>query len=225
MTLIAGKPSLETFSYLEARRSVSVKNLAAPGPDKAALDKILKTAARVPDHGRTVPFYFVTFEGAARVRAGEKIAEIFKRDNPDASADKIEAEANRFARAPLVVGVIYRARRGKHPLWEQMLSAGAVCQNLLLAANASGFGANWLTEWYAYNNEFKDYLGLDGRDIVAGFIHIGSVTEIPEERERPDMSAITTSWTPGIALNKGDADGGGKFDFPRLGFDPEILQG
>lgn len=221
MSCYAGKKSEEMLDYLLSRRSLVTKKgqLVEPGPNKNELDKILTAAARVPDHGKLSPFYFLVFEGDARAKAGNIIADIYSRNNPDQRDDKIEGERGRFMRAPCVIGVVYRARQGKHPLWEQIMSAGAACQNLILAANASGFGAQWLTEWYAYDNEVRGAFGLDGRDVMAGFIYIGTPAAEAEERERPDLSAIVNHWEEGAALNKGDIYNMDKYDIPPLGFE------
>jgi nitroreductase len=120
-------------------------------------------------------------------------------------------------RAPVVIAVISRLREGKHPLWEQILSAGAACQNLCLAANALGFGTHWITEWCAYNEKFRAALGLDERDNIAGFIYIGTPEERPEERDRPDMKEIVTYWQPGKELNKGKNYGHPGMGLPRAG--------
>jgi nitroreductase len=217
--IIAAKPQAEVLDYLLHRRSVSVKHLGAPGPDPEQVNIILKAAARVPDHGRMNPWYFVVFSGEARIQAGEILKKAWLAEEMDAAPAKLELEAERFLRAPVVVAVISRVREGKHPLWEQVLSAGAACQNLCLAANAMGFGTNWVTEWYAYSNIFRNELRLDERDHIAGFIYIGTPAEQPEERERPEMAQITTIWTPGVALNKGDGYGHPGKGFPRTGFD------
>ena len=219
MELYSGKASPAVLDYLLKRRSAPVDRLSSPGPVAAQLRLILQAAARVPDHGRAVPWHFVIFAGAAREEAGQFIAESYKAVNPDATQENIEREATRFMHAPIVIGVIARARKGKHPLWEQILSAGAACMNLSLAANASGFGAAWLTQWYAYNDQFKKAIGLDARDHIAGFIHIGTLQGAVEERDRPDLDAITTFWSPGETLNKGDVYDNEKFDYPRAGFD------
>jgi nitroreductase len=218
MSVITAKKSQEVLGYLLGRRSASVKAMSGPGPSSVELEIILQAGARVPDHGRAVPFYLIVFEGGAREKVGEKIAAIYAQNNPDADEDTLSKERARFTRAPVVIGVISRKRRGKHPLWEQILTAGAVCQNLLLAASSSGYGAQWLTEWYAYDAEFKTFLGLDDRDHIAGFIHIGTPTEMPAERERPDMAKIVTHWHPECTLNKGDDYDQDKFEFPKAGF-------
>lgn len=207
----------ETLQLLHARRSVMAKNMAAPGPNKEQRDSILTAAARVPDHGKTVPFYFVVFEGGARKTIGQSLATIYQKKNPNAEQEKIEIEETRFLRAPTVIAVIHRLRKGKHPQWEQIMSTGAACQNLILAANAHGFATQWLTEWYAYDEEAREALGLDSRDTIAGFIHIGTSKEAPEDRDRPDLSKIVTNWEEGVSLNKGDTYDRDKFDYPKLG--------
>ena len=153
------------------------------------------------------------------MQVGEIIADVFAQKNPNASEGKVEIERARFLRAPLVVAIVYRARKAKNPLWEQMLTCGAAAQNFLLAANACGYGAQWLSEWYAYDEDVRSSLGLDARDVVAGFMHVGSVKDAPEERDRPDLSAIVTRWSPDVTINKGDQYDRDKFGFPPLGFD------
>ena len=209
----------ESLETLLTRRSVKASDLYASGPDAAQLETLLTAAARVPDHGRMVPFRFVVFEGAAREAMGVAVRDAFVRDHPKAGADKIALEAGRFTRAPLVIAVISRIRKGKHPQWEQVLSAGAVCQTMLLAAKSMGFGAQWLTEWYAYDQDVRAALGCDKRENIAGFIHIGTAPDIsPEERERPDLSEIVTRF--GEDARRGDARyDREKFGIPRAGFE------
>lgn len=202
--VIAAKECDRTLGYLLGRRSVPIKLIGEPGPSEDQIDTILQAAMRVPDHGRLFPWHFMVFEGDARKDIGDIIASIYEQENPGTPEAKIDLERQRFTRAPLVIGVTSRIREGKHPAWEQILSAGAACQNLCLAANASGFGANWITEWYSYSEPFKNAIGLDERDQVAGFIHIGTPSEPPAERDRPDAPKIVTKWTKGITLNKGD---------------------
>jgi nitroreductase len=218
MTLYAGKQSPELLDYLLKRRSVKADQLSAPGPNPEQLQKILSAATRVPDHGKMNPWYFIVFEGSAREQAGEIIAGAFQKSNPEARPDKLEAERQRFTRAPLVVAVISRMRKGKKPFWEQILSSGAVCMNLSLAAHASGFGVNWVTEWYAFDEHVKTALGLDSRDHVAGFLYIGTVTTPPEERDRPDLGLIVNHFEAGKPLKKGDQYDQEKFGLPEAGF-------
>ena len=219
MEIIAGKPSSEMLGYLLKRRSVMAAELKAPGPDADQLHHILAAASRGPDHGKVVPFYFLVFQGGALMQAGEILADAYATENPDCDSEKLEKERGRFARAPLVVAIVMRARKSKNPLWEQMLTCGAVAQNFLLAANALGFGAQWLTEWYAYNDEVREKLGLDDRDVIAGFMYVGSFDQAPEERERPDLNLIVNHWSQYAEIKKGDDYNRDKFDYPALGFD------
>lgn len=218
MTLFTAKKSPELLEYLLKRRSASVKAMGGPGPAAGDIRTILQASARVPDHGKTVPFYFMVFEDGAREEIGKIIGDIFARANPGADVETVRKERARFLRAPLVIGVISRARPGKNPLWEQIMTAGAVCQNMLLAASSLGWGAQWLSEWYAYDDEFKAAIGLDARDHIAGFIHIGTPTEMPLERERPDLDSIVTFWQPGVSPKKGDEHDQEKFGMPKAGF-------
>jgi len=185
------RPSPSTLDLLLTRRSGSAKAMTGPGPGKKQLADILKAGARAPDHGKLFPWRFIVFEGKARERAGDIIAQAAKADG---ERDKqVEEERARFLRAPLVIGVISSARElHKIPVWEQELSAGAVCQNILIAATALGFVANWLTEWYAFHPAVKHGLGLKAGERVAGFIYIGTSSIELEERPRPEMDAIVT---------------------------------
>ncbi len=183
------------INFLKSRRSSKIAHLSLPAPTPEHIQDILTIASRVPDHGKYHPWYFMVFEGYARRDVGEHLRTAFAAENPDAAPAKLELEAERFLRAPLVIAVVSRIREGKHPQWEQILSAGAACYNLCLAANALGFGTNWLTEWYAYSPTFKTLMGLDARDNFAGFIYIGTASEKNEERDRPDLSEIVTYWS------------------------------
>lgn len=180
-----------TLDLLLSRRSASAKAMTGPGPTLDQLADLLKCAARVPDHGKLFPWRFLLFEGEARARAGDILAEATQADGMHER--QVEEERGRFLRAPLVIGVISTAREMiKIPVWEQELSAGAVCQNILIAAAAMGFGANWLTEWYAFHPVVKERLGLKAGERVAGFIYIGHPAAPLEERPRPDMDAIVS---------------------------------
>lgn len=188
-------PSEEMLKMLRTRRSTPADYLTGPGPGAAQLDDILTIAARVPDHRRVVPFRFIVFEGEARVRFGAALKAAFIKNEPEADSAKAAFEENRFLRAPVVIAVISKTDPDhRTPEWEQILSAGAVCQNMLLAASAHGFAAQWLTEWYAFDNNALAALGLQEREKVAGFIYIGTAKENPKERGRPDMSAIISHW-------------------------------
>lgn len=188
---VFNRPSPTTLDLLLSRRSGSAKAMTGPGPDKKQLAGILQAGARAPDHGKLFPWRFILFEGDGRKRAGDIIAAAAKAEG---ERDKqVEEERGRFLRAPLVIGVVSAARElHKIPVWEQELSAGAVCQNILIAATALGFVANWLTEWYAFHPAVKEGFGLKPGERVAGFIYIGHPKEELEERPRPEMDRIVT---------------------------------
>ncbi|WP_417310376.1 nitroreductase [Devosia sp.] len=160
--------------------------MSSPGPDAHQVEHLLGIAARVPDHGKLAPWRFILFEGEARSSFGTIMSKVWAVKNPGATADQISFEQQRLERAPLVIAVISTVTEDhKVPVWEQELSAGAVCQNLLIAASAMGFGAQWLTEWYAFDPDIKDALGLRSGERIAGYIYIGTATEEVVERPRP----------------------------------------
>lgn len=182
------------MKQLLTRRSVTADALGEPGPDGETLEMILKAGARVPDHKKLTPWRFILLQGEARAAFGEKLAEICARNEPDASDIRLETERSRFTRAPAVVVVV--SSPVEHPAcpeWEQVLSAGAVCMNLLHAAVASGYGAQWLTEWYGFDPQVAGAFGLAPHERFAGFVYIGTAREKPAERDRPDLEQIVSN--------------------------------
>jgi nitroreductase len=184
-------PAPAALDLLLTRRSGSAKAMKAPGPSQRQLADILQAGARAPDHGKLFPWRFIVFEGDGRARAGDILAEVMEAEGE--REKQVEEERGRFLRAPLVIGVISSAREmHKVPVWEQELSAGAVCQNILIAATALGFVGNWLTEWYAFHPAVKEKFGLKPGERVAGFLYIGTAKDELEERPRPEMDKIVT---------------------------------
>jgi nitroreductase len=185
----------EALELLKTRRSVKPNELVGPPPTDGEIDTLLTIASRVPDHGKLAPWRFIVFAGDARFKAGEAIAKAFAAKYSDATAEQIAVEANRLARAPLVVAVVSRAApHVKIPEWEQALSAGAAAMNLLHAAHALGFAACWITEWCAYDRSVLDALGLAPHEKIAGFVHIGRALAAPEDRPRPALADIVTRY-------------------------------
>ncbi|MEE1658139.1 nitroreductase [Microvirga sp. CF3062] len=183
----------DSLSRLLQRRSVPARWLGEPGPSEQEVETLLKVASRVPDHGKLVPWRFILIQGDARQRLGAVLATAFQADNPEAGEDKLAVERERFAQAPLVVAVVSRVvPHVKIPEWEQVLSAGAVCMNLLNAAMFLGYGASWLTGWAAFDRRVLDALGLNPNERIAGFIHIGTAKETPADRDRPSLDDIVT---------------------------------
>lgn len=185
--------SPDTLSLLARRRSSKPFHLAAPGPSPAQTDALLRLATRVPDHGKLSPWRFVVISGEARGRLGEALAAAAALQ-AGASVETVEAARQTFTRSPFCIAVVSTAAaHPKIPLWEQHLSAGAVCYGLLIAADAMGFGAVWLTGWAAYDPAAKSAIGVGPQEQVAGFIHIGVQTQTQTERPRPDLSKIMTT--------------------------------
>ncbi len=181
------------FDYLSTRRSIPAPQMKEPGPSKAEIESILTLASRVPDHGKLAPWRFIVYRGGDRASIGERLAEIAASRTPGLSPEMRDIERARLTRAPVVIAVVSTAAEHvKIPVWEQQLSAGAVCLNLFMAANAHGFAANWLSEWFAYDDDAKHVLGVQPEEKVAGFLYIGS-TDFPQtDRPRPDLSQIVT---------------------------------
>ena len=194
--LKAADSNPDVLQFLSRRRSALVRAMTEPGPDANQLELILRIAARVPDHRKLFPWRFIVFQEQARADFGAHLAQIFTDDNAAMPPERIQHERDRFLRAPLIVGVVSSPKdcpRGT-PKWEQELSAGAVCMNMLLAARASGFAAQWLTEWYAFDKRIDSLLGLSPREKIAGFIYIGTASEDPMERPRPEMGSLIEHW-------------------------------
>jgi nitroreductase len=190
------KPAPDAIDLLLSRRSGSAKAMTGPCPNSTQLRQILTAAARVPDHGKLFPWRFIVIEGEARTRFGAMLADVLKQTEPSAATDeRLALERGRFERAPVVVAVVSRVREQiPIPVWEQELSAGAVCQTMLLAATSLGFVANWITEWCAFHPLVLERLGLKPGERIAGYIYIGHPAAPLEERVRPDMDKIVSHY-------------------------------
>lgn len=186
----------DALDLLLTRRSIPAINLGAPGPDADQIKTLLTIGARVPDHGKLAPWRFILYSGAACAEIGDALCAIQLAKQPELSDAQQDQERTRFTRAPLVIGVVSTAAQHvKVPIWEQELSAGAVCMNLLTGAHAMGYSAQWLSDWFMFDDEAGKMLGLAEGERFAGFIHIGTPKEPPFERPRPNIDAITTTWS------------------------------
>ncbi|TCV61294.1 nitroreductase [Neorhizobium sp. R1-B] len=184
---------IKLIDFLRDRHSTPVAQIREPGPSQEELEAILTFATRVPDHGKLAPWRLVVYRGDIRRKLGKAFLALALKTTPDMAAAAKEAELARFTRAPLVVGVVSTAAAHvKIPEWEQQLSAGALCLNMLIAANAHGYVANWRTEWIAYDEEALALLGIKPGEKVAGFIHIGSSDFQTPDRPRPELSQVVT---------------------------------
>lgn len=190
--VIAGQASPQTLDFLARRRSASAMALVAPGPTREELNELLRLAARVPDHGKLNPWRFVILEGAAKAAFTAKL-EAIAATRPDGA--KATAALGKLRIPPLAVAVISSPVAGNIPLWEQQMSAGAVCTTLLIAATAMGYGANWISDWYAFDARALAVLGVAEGEQVAGFLYLGSFGEPPQERVRPELADIVSDWS------------------------------
>ncbi|MEK1934099.1 MAG: nitroreductase [Pararhizobium sp.] len=187
------KTEISLREYLATRRSIPAFQMGGPGPGTAEIEEMLKLASRVPDHGKLAPWRFIVYRGEERARISAELAKMALAAKPDLSEEMIKVENTRLTRAPVVVAVVSTAApHFKVPEWEQVMSAGAVCLNLLMAANAHGYASNWLTEWYAFDEKAYSLLGVQPGEKIAGFIHVGTPQVPPTERPRPELTDIVT---------------------------------
>jgi nitroreductase len=184
------------LSLLATRRSGKPRDLIAPGPDAAQLATILEIAARTPDHGKLAPWRFVIVPVEARAALATLITDAYRAERPQAGRSEVESLAQFAHQAPTLVVVLYSPKTTSHiPLWEQELSAGAVCMNLLHAVHASGFAGGWLTGWPSFSDTVRDAFGA-APERIAGFMFIGTPGRPLDERPRPDMARIVSEWRP-----------------------------
>jgi nitroreductase len=179
------------IDFMLKRNSAPIPELREPAPSGDEIATMIRIATRVPDHGRLAPWRFILYRGKAREQIGEKLAELAeKREGPLAEARRNQ-ELTRFSRAPLVIGVISSPKENpKIPQWEMFLSGGLAAMNLMIAANALGYGTNMITNWYSDVEEGRRILGLAPHERVVGFVHIGSYEGPAPERPRPDPAAL-----------------------------------
>ena len=181
------------INFLKTRRSTTAKNMNAGHIKESDLNDILACGIRVPDHGALNPWSLTVIKHNARSRIGKEIlVPEFIQNNPEATQDEIDFENNRFLRASAVIAVLFKpVSHPKIPSWEMELSAGAVCSNILVAAQSLGYAAQWLTEWYSYNERMiKEVGGKPETDKLAGFIYIGNKEKEPVERRRPKKENV-----------------------------------
>ncbi|HFC31103.1 MAG TPA: nitroreductase [Oceanospirillales bacterium] len=184
----------QTLDLLLNRRSVLSKNLSEPGPNEQQLQTLLKIATRVPDHRKLEPWRFIIIQGDKRKELGQKFCQI-RQLECELTPAQITAEQNRYNHAPLVIVVVFSPVEHKTPVFEQLLSCGAVCQHINLAATALGFSSQWVTNWCSFNKKAQAELGLKPHESIAGFIHVGTANCIPNDRQRPDLSKKVSRYT------------------------------
>ena len=187
----------EQGSFLLSRRSVVAANLIDPGPTENELKKIIDIGIRVPDHAICSPWKIQIVDKEGQKKIGSFYADLYKEENPDAGINQIEYWKNRPQVAPSLLVITFYPnyeKSDKVPLTEQLLSCGALCQNILNATYSMGYFSQWLTEWPAYNKKVKEFFGHNQNTDIVGFIFIGSAKEKPKERRRPSFYDIATKW-------------------------------
>ncbi len=184
----------DVLSLLLSRRSVSAYLLCDPGPTKEELQTILTAAIRVPDHGKLTPWRIKLVSGEGRKAFSKALIEAYKAETTDPKDNKIE-KMQVMANAPLTCIIHSKLVPGSNkPISEQLLSCGALCQNLIIAANALGYSTNWLTGHCAFSPHFKNAINIDEAEQIIGFIVIGTKLIIPQERPRPNLDEIVSTW-------------------------------
>jgi len=190
----ATKNNEAVLEFMRTRRSVPAKTMAEPGPSATEIRQMAEIASRVPDHGKIAPWRFVEYAASASHRLGELILARALEKDPDLSEEMQETELTRLSRTATVIGLIASPKEHpKVPEWEQVLSCGAAGMNWLIAANAHGYDAQWLTEWYAFDDQLAPHFGVQPGEKLAGFIHIGTRTMAKTERARPDLSDVLST--------------------------------
>ncbi len=188
---------VDSLALLLKRRSTPSRQLGAGAPDPSTVRRLLEAAIRVPDHGKLIPFRMILLQGHAKLRFGERLAELALSRNPDLTAAQHDKERERYTFAPLVIAVVARVDPNhKIPVLEQQLSAGCVAYNLLLGASALDLGAQWLTGWAAYDAEVASLLALGAHEQVIGFVHLGIPALDTPDRERANLDQVLSTWAP-----------------------------
>ncbi len=183
------------LSLLATRRSGKPRDLGTPGPSEEQLAQMCAIAARTPDHGKLAPWRFVIVGAEQRDAFATLLLDAYRADRPEAKRAEIEAIEQFAHQAPALVVALSSPRLDSQiPVWEQELSAGAACMNLLHAAHAMGFAGGWLTTWAAFNDRVRDAFGA-APERIAGFIFIGTPTRPLDERPRPDLATTVRKWT------------------------------
>lgn len=183
------------LSLLTTRRSGKPRDLIAPGPDHAQLVEMIRIAGRTPDHGKLAPWRFVVVGQDQRTALAALIIDAYRVERPTASRTEIEALDQFAHQAPALVVVLSSPKPSHIPVFEQELSTGAACMNLLHAVHALGFAGGWLTGWPSYSDTVRDAFG-EGHERIAGFLFVGTPSRPLDERPRPDMERVVSRWRP-----------------------------
>ncbi|WP_294339884.1 nitroreductase [uncultured Sphingomonas sp.] len=184
------------LALLASRRSGKPRDLVAPAPDRAQLIAMIRLAGRTPDHGKLAPWRFVIVPDDRRDALAALLVDAYRAERPEAKRAELDAMEQFARQAPALVVALFSPRTDSHiPMWEQELSAGAACMNLLHAVHAHGFAGGWLTGWPAFSDRVRDAFG-GAPERIAGFMFIGTPGRPLDERPRPDEAKLWSEWNP-----------------------------
>lgn len=184
------------IDFLLARSSVPIAELQEPAPSDEQIATMIAVASRVPDHGRLAPWRFILYRGDTTIEIGKQLASLAERREGPLADARHQQELARFSRAPLVIGVVSSPKENpKIPQWEMFASGGMAAMNLVIAANALGFGANLITNWYSDVPEGRAILGLSPQERVVGFVHVGTFAGEAPQRPRPDPATLYADYS------------------------------
>jgi nitroreductase len=182
------------LSLLATRRSGKPRDLVAPGPSQDELVAMIGMAGRTPDHGKLAPWRFVIVPDDRRDALAALLVDAYRTERPAAKQVELDAMVQFARQAPALVVALFSPRTDSHiPMWEQELSAGAACMNLLHAVHAHGYAGGWLTGWPAFSDAVRDAFGT-APERIAGFMFIGTPGRPLEERPRPDPARLCSVW-------------------------------
>lgn len=183
-------------NYLSSRRSCRPRDMIAPGPSDVQVEKLVTTALRTPDHGKLAPWRVIQIGDDQRARLAAELVKAYRAEKPDAGRLELESMETMAHQAPTLLVVLSSpVASTKIPLWEQELSCGSFCMNILHAIHAQGFVGGWITGWPTFNDNVRDLFGK-APDRIAGFIFAGTAGAELEERPRPDLDSVLSKWNP-----------------------------
>ena len=185
--------SEEMIGWINSRRSMG--NLDAPAPTRAQIETAIECAATAPDHKKLRPWRFIVTEGDARHELGRALVEAAQskavQDGEKLSEKTIKKTHTMPLRAPLIITIVTQMQAHKKvPPFEQMLSAGAAVQNLILALKAQGFSTVWRTGLLCNEPAVKAYFDVGPDDYVTAFVYTGTSPKGEPKRKPIDIEPL-----------------------------------
>ncbi len=177
---------------------VSVPRLVEPAPSSEQLEILFQAALRAPDHAMLRPWRYITISGEARERLGELYARAALFDQPDLEDEMLDRYRGLPLRAPMLVALVLKPQQHpKVPEIEQVLSLGAACHGMMVAAHAMGIGAMWRTGAISYHPLVEEGLGLTDDEKLYGFMYLGTPDGVRKKQPKLAVSDYVSAWTEG----------------------------